>query len=249
MAMRTGAPRPERSFLPLLAVSLLASAAVGAPAPAAAQEGGVFEASRTRVGAALEVAAPVGEFADFVDTGWGLGVSLAHDLTADGVLGLRVEGGWAQYGRASRVVPFSFTLPQVFLNLDVENQLGRLTVGPQLSAPLGPVRPFVHAGVGFSYFTTRSSVEGTRDRREFASTTHFSDITPALAAGGGLTVRLSGGDRPVGLLVSGAYVHNGTAEYLRNEDLRRLAEGDLLVEPVTSAADLVSVRAGVEIGL
>ena len=103
--------------------------------------------------------------------------------------------------------------------------------------------------MGFTYFTTRSSVEGTRDRREFASTTHFSDLTPALGAGGGLTVRLSGGEHPLGLLLSATYLRNGEAEYLRNEDLRRLAEGDLLVQPVTSDADLVSVRAGVEVGL
>lgn len=246
MRDRTAALRPLAPLAGILGACLLAGvAAVASPDAARAQS----PADRTRVGAALEVAVPVGAFSDFVDTGAGVGLSLAHDLTADGILGLRVEGGFAQYGRASRVVPFSFTLPQVFLNLDVENQMGHFTVGPQLSAPLGAVRPFVHAGVGFTYLTTRSAVEGTRDRREFASTTHFSDFTLALAAGGGLTVRLSGGEHPLGLLLSATYLRNGEAEYLRNEDLRRLADGDLLVQPVTSDADLVSVRAGVEIGL
>lgn len=246
MPDRSDALRPLAPVSAILAACLLAASATAvAPGQARAQA----QADRTRAGAALEMAVPVGAFADFVDTGWGVGLSLAHDLTADGILGLRVEGGFAQYGRASRVVPFSFTLPQVFLNLDVENQMGHFTVGPQLSAPLGAVRPFVHAGAGFTYLTTRSSVEGTRDRREFASTTHFSDFTLALAAGGGVTVRLSGGDHPLGLLLSATYLRNGEAEYLRNDDLRRLAEGDLLVQPVTSDADLVSVRAGVEIGL
>lgn len=243
---RSAGSRPSVPLAGIFAACLLAAGAVAAAPDGARAQSPI---DRTRAGAALEVAVPVGAFADFVDTGWGVGLSLAHDLTADGVLGLRVEGGWAQYGRASRVVPFSFTLPQVFLELDVENQMGHFTVGPQLSAPLGAVRPFVHAGVGFTYFTTRSAVEGTRDRREIASTTHFSDFTAALAAGGGLTVRLSGGDHPMGLLLSATYLRNGEAEYLRNEDLRRLAEGDLLVQPVTSDADLVSLRAGVEIGL
>lgn len=246
MKNRAAGSRPSVPVAGLAAACLLVtSAAVVAPDRARAQA----PVDRTRAGAALEMAVPVGAFADFVDTGLGVGLSLAHDLTADGILGLRVEGGFAQYGRASRVVPFSFTLSHVFLNLDVENQMGHLTVGPQLSAPLGAVRPFVHGGIGFTYLTTSSSVEGTRDRREFASTTHFSDFTLALAAGGGLTVRLSGGDHPLGLLLSASYLRNGEAEYLRNEDLRRLAEGDLLVQPVTSDADLVSIRAGVEIGL
>lgn len=246
MPDRPDALRPPAPFAGLLVACLLAAAAAALSPDAVRAQ---WPADRTRAGVSLEAAVPVGAFADFVDTGFGVGVSLAHDLTSDGVLGVRLEGGFAQYGSARRAVPFSFTVPQVFLNLDVENQMGHLTVGPQLSAPLGAVRPFVHAGAGFTYLTTRSAVEGTRDRREFASTTHFSDFTLALAAGGGLIVRLSGGDHPLGLLVSATYLRNGEAEYLRNEDLRRLADGDLLVEPVTSDADLVSVRAGVEIGL
>lgn len=260
MAARSAAPRLRTvRSLAVLTLAVLAAAAVPDAARAQAADttevDGLFEPTRTRVGLALEVATPVGAFDEFVDTGWGLGLSLAHDLTADGVLGVRVEGGWGRYGRATRRVPFSFTVPTVFLELDVDNQVGRLTAGPQLALPLGAVRPFVHAGVGISYFTTRSSVEGTDDfdgldrRREFASTTHFSDVTLALAAGGGLSVRVSRGEHPVGILVSAAYLENGTAEYLRNEDLRRLAEGDLDVAPVTSDTDQVAIRAGVEIGL
>lgn len=245
-------PGRRRLSAPVLAVAFGLSVAslVGAPSGAEAQaEDRPGTDPRTRAAIGLEASLPVGEFRRFVDTGWGLGLSLVHDLTPDGVIGLRAEGSWARYGHVSRRVPFSRTVRTVLLDMDVENTISRLTVGPQLSVPLGGVRPFVHAGVGFSYLATTSSVEGTRERRDLASTTHVSDFTPALVAGGGLSLALSGGDHPVGLLVSGSYLRNGTAEYLRNEDLGRLVDGDLLVSPVTSEADLVTVRAGLEVGL
>mgnify|MGYP006279294981 CR=1 FL=1 len=259
MTDRAAASRPRTILVLLAACGLAVSALAVVPGPARAQSEEATAPSRTRVGLALEVAEPVGEFDRFVDTSWGIGLSLAHDLTSDGVVGLRVEGGWSRYGNVSRRVPFSLTARSVFLDLDVNNQMGRLTAGPQLTLPLGPVRPFVHAGVGFTYLTTRSTLESTdrrdrlgdrrRDGRELASTTHFSELTPALAAGGGLSVRVSGGEHPVGLLLSASYVRNGTAEYVLNQDLDRLAEGERDVTPIRSEADLVALRAGVEIGL
>ncbi|NIQ54829.1 MAG: hypothetical protein GWN71_16020, partial [Gammaproteobacteria bacterium] len=36
-------------------------------------------------------------------------------------------------------------------------------VGPQVMVPTGPVRPYANLGVGFGWFATTSSLEGTGD--------------------------------------------------------------------------------------
>lgn len=244
-----GRTPPNGARVPALAAAalLLLAAAPGAVSAQATGPDGADH--RTRVGLSLEVAEPVDEFDDFADTGVGIDVHLTHDLLAGGALGLRVDGGWVRYGDFTRRVPFSLTVPAVALDLEVENAITTVTGGPQFVLPLGPVRPFAYGGVGFSHFATTSSVEGTRDDREFASTTNFDDFALALTAGGGLSVRITGGDHPLHAVVQGAYLHNGEAQFLKNEDLRRVADGDVLVSPVTSDADLLKLRLGVEIGL
>lgn len=245
--MRASAARRATYPLTILAAGL---AAVGLSAvEGAAQEAEQRGPVRAHAGLALDAAVPVGDFADFVDTGFGLAGSLSFDLPPAGVLGLRLDAAWAQYGSVSRRVPLSSTVPFIDVELQTDNSIATVAVGPQITLPAGEVRAFVHGGVGFSYFVTRSSVRGTSDNEDFASTTNFDDFELALVGGAGTWVRLSGGRTRLHLLLEADYVRNGEASYLREGDLREGPGGTTEISPVRSDADFLSLRIGLGIGL
>lgn len=244
-----------RSFLarrspPLLAVPLAALTLQGLCAdPAAAQEGEELGPVRAHAGLALDAVVPVGEFADFVDTGFGLAGSVSYDLPPAGVLGLRLDAAWARYGSVTRTVPLSPTVPFIDVELQTDNSIATVAVGPQITLPAGGVRAFVHGGIGFSYFVTCSSVQGTSDNEDFASTTNFDDFELALVGGAGTWIRLSRSRTPLHLLVEADYVRNGEASYLREGDLQEAPGGGTQISPVRSDADFLSLRIGLGIGL
>ena len=218
-------------------------------AAAAAQEGEEPGPARAHAGLALDAVVPVGEFSDFVDTGFGLAGSISLDLPPTGVLGLRLDAAWARYGSVTRRVPLSPTVPFIDVELQTDNSIATVAVGPQLTLPAGGVRAFVHGGIGFSYFVTRSSVRGTSEDEDFASTTNFDDFELALVGGAGTWIRLSGGRTPLHLLLEADYVRNGEASYLREGDLQEGPGGTTEISPVHSDADFLSLRIGLGIGL
>ena len=120
-----------------------------AAAPAAAQE------ELRPVQAYLSVhgvyARPSGEFADYVKHGGGLNAAVIYPLTTEGPLALRADGGFIVYGSETRRVCFSSTVGcRVTLDLTTTNSIAYLNVGPHLTLPSGPVRPYANAGVGYS---------------------------------------------------------------------------------------------------
>ena len=228
------------------ALGLLCLLPVAGEAQASEEESGPV---RAHAGLALDATLPVGPFADFVDPGFGLAGSVTLDLGASGVVGLRLDGGWARYGRVTRTVPLSPTVPFVDVEVRTENSIATVALGPQLTLPGEALRAFVHGGIGFSYFATRSSVRGTSDTEDFASTTNFDDVELALVGGAGIWVRISGGRTPLHLLFEADYVRNGDARYLTEGDLREGSDGTVEISPTESDADFVSLRLGVGIGL
>ncbi len=195
------------------------------------------------------LARPVGEFQDFVDWGGGLGLYGVVHFDRGRHLGLRFDGSYVVYGQERYSVPLSFTIPRVWVDVTTTNAIAALGVGPQFTLARGPFRPYVYGTAGFSYFNTVSSVGGTRDCGDFASSTNFDDITLALTAGGGVLLRLSHGRRPVALDLSVQSTYNGRAEYLLEGGIIDQPDGSIIVQPVRSDANLVLFRAGVAIGL
>ncbi|HKK09099.1 MAG TPA: hypothetical protein VKA44_09455, partial [Gemmatimonadota bacterium] len=165
----------------LLAVLPQAARAQGSPGPV-----------RGRLGIGLEVAKPVGEFSDYVDAGGGLRGFGLLALDPAGVFGLRLDGSFVIYGHQSRRVPLSPTVPLIDVDVNTDNQIIFGSLGPQITFPIGPVRPFLRGGLGVSYFATTSSAKGTSSSGSFASTTNLHDTQFALEGGGGVWIHLGG---------------------------------------------------------
>ncbi len=207
-----------------------------------------------RLGGGLSVAVsqPLGDFRRGGRVGFGVAgfASIAADPA--GVFGLRVEGGAQNYGTTSlRTTQPGFGFLATQLRQTTSNDIFWLGVGPQITIPLGPVRPYGFATVGGANFTTTTSLQYALYgdpyglNRQFQST-DLSNWALARAAGGGVRFRLGGAGRRV------AYVDVG-ARWQRVNNVNYLAPGAVPadVDPNSLAlrgrADFVTYHLGVSL--
>jgi hypothetical protein len=207
------------------------------------------ETKRSLFGISAVLARPVGEFQNFVDWGGGIDLYGVVNLSRRGPLGIRFDGSFLIYGHESLKRPLSNTIQRVTVDVDTDNLIASLGVGPQLTLGHGALRPYLYGTAGFSYFATVSSARGTADAVSFASSTNFDDVTAALTAGGGFLVRLSRGRHPISLDLSAQSVYHGETDYLREGSILESADGSITLVPIRSEANLVTFRLGVAIGV
>jgi len=218
----------------LLGLGLLAAAR---PAAALEQEGGVR----------FQLASPTGAFGDQVDDpGLGLalhwGVRPRRSLTVG--LGLQA----AMYGRETT----RQDLPLVDdFELTTTNNLAGGFVFAQWRPLPGAVQPYAEGRLGLEYLWTESKLEDDDwwDHDDIARETNLDDWATSWSAGGGLLVRLSGGDPEAGkpgvlLDFKATYRHGSTAEYL--------TEGAISIEddaPVFAVSESATHAMAYEVGV
>ena len=217
---------------------------------AAAQDAPTLGPVRGGAGGTLIVALPTGELADHIDGGVGAAFNGHFNLVSSGALRLRLDGGFIQYGHETREVCFSNTVGcRIRLDLHTENNIAFGSIGPELAFPSGPVRPYVNAGIGFSYFATSSRLDGVNDEESFADTQHLDDGSLAFTSGGGLYIPVSVKNTPVAIDLSARYHRNGTVSYLREGDIHDNPDGTISFTPLRTRADLVTLQLGVSVGI
>ncbi len=231
---------PRGAALPFTLIASLSLAVL--PARAAGQGAGI----PVRGGLVGIYAAPIGEFEDFVDQGWGFGLHGVLPLDRDGIVGLRADGAYLVYGHERKSACLSQTVGcRIVVDVNTTNSIALAGLGPELSLPAGPLRPYVNARAGFAYIATTSSVEGTRTDEDFASTTNLDDFVFSWGAGGGLAVAFS---RTVGMDIGLTWLDNGRARYLREGDIVDEPDGSIILSPVRSETDLVLFHVGISFG-
>ena len=204
-------------------------------------------------GVSFSVGQPRGEFRAYVDDGFGVGGHGLARIGSEGILALRLDAGFLNYGSETIRIPLN-TGPgggRVRLDLTTTNNIFWAGVGPQLMAPRGPVRPYVNGTAGFSYFATTSSVAGRNNENEpFAHDTNYDDATFSWGAGGGFLIPVHRSARNIVFVDVGARYHdNGrNVRYLREGGIRDLPNGDVELNVIQSRADLVTWHIGVSIG-
>ena len=192
---------------------------------------------------------PTGELGQNIGTGIGLGAAGLLRLDHAGAVALRLDLGLGGYGSESKRVPLSPTVGgRIQVDVTTRNYVFVGGLGPQLTLPYGPIRPYVNAGVGFQVFFTESSIEGSDDSYDFANTTNQSDATPAFTTGGGVYIPLKHGRVPVLLDLGVTAFMGGRASYLKPGSIEDLPNAQLRITPMESATPFVLMRAGVKIG-
>jgi hypothetical protein len=218
-----------------------------APTVLGAQRYGLREVRNVgSAGVNLVVAAPVGEFKRNVDIAGGLDVFGAFNLGGSEALALRVDGSYLIYGAENRFVPQGY-FP---VSINTTYSIATFGLGPQVTLGQGPLRLYGFGTFGASYLWVRSSygVDGC-GCDAFASGTDFDDWTAALQGGGGVLLDLHTRHVPVAIDLGARYLSNGNAWYVSPGDVVPQPNGDVLIYPVRSRANLVMFHAGVSIGL
>lgn len=198
---------------------------------------------RASAGLGLVIAQPVGEFDDFIDPGFGLGGHFLLHVDRRGVLGLRADAGFVVYGHERSRVCLSQTVGcRIEVDLTTTNDIAYVSLGPQLTVPAGPVQPYINASLGYSYFSTTSSLDGVGrgDDEGVFRTTNFDDGTFSWQAGTGLRVPLHVGRTPFFIDLGARYNTNGRVEYLREGDIVDHGDGSITLNPQRSDANLVT---------
>lgn len=203
---------------------------------------------RALFGINLQLAVPQGEFADFVETGYGIGGNLSFFLDRQTRAAIRLYFSWIEYGRTTERVPFP-GLPGIAVDLTTSNNIYSFGVGPEFHLTSGGVRPYVQGAIGLSNFATRTSAEGSDNVEPFATTTNFNDWTVAYHGGGGLQFQVSSGRNPVFLDGGMRYQSHGRTRYLREGSIEPAPGGGVTFDPIESKTDLLVVHLGVQIGI
>jgi hypothetical protein len=219
--------------------------ALGVTSAAQAQGIRPIGGPNVHLGGGVLLAQAIGEFANYVDVGYGLGAHALWEPVADGPFGLRLDGTYLIYGSETRRYEL---LPLVDVDVTTENQIAGLQIGPQVSVGRGALRAYGYGQIGFSYFATTSSVEGSGNAQPFAETTNFDDFTFASVAGGGVRIQLSHGRTPVALDLGARYLYNGRARYLREGSIE-IVGNDVTLTPIESQTNLILYQLGVSVGL
>lgn len=190
---------------------------------------------------------PQGEFSNYVDRAWGIGANLTWTPTP--ILGLRVDGGFMNYGHETYRVPLSNTIGgRVLVDLTTDNNIAWIGVGPQISVPSGAIRPYANATAGIAYFATTSSVRGDDSNESFASDTNYDDTVFQWGAGGGLLIPVSHGNTPVALDLGVRYHGNGNVSYVTEGGIEDHEDGSITIHAIESEAPVLSFHVGVTIG-
>lgn len=215
------------------------------PTTAAGQGSATLRPPGFHAGGGVILARPTGEFADYVDVGYGLAGHAVFNPSPEGVFGIRADGMFIIYGSETNRYQL---LPLIEVDVTTTNQIAAFQFGPQLTFGHGAVQSYGYGQIGFSYFATTSSVEGSGNTEPFANTTNFDDLTFASSAGGGLRIRLSSGWTPVLLDLGVRYMSNGRARYLREGSID-ITDDEVTITPVESETNLVVFQIGVTVGI
>lgn len=233
----------------LLAATLLCASAA-TTLPAQATDTLLLRPVRGWAGGNLYYARPVGDFANFIDHGWGGDLHGTLLLDRAGALGLRFDASFMNYGR-ERVndVCALPTICRVLVDVVTTNNIAFVGAGPQLMAPSGVIRPYVAGQAGWTFIWTNSSIEDNDDDDETTlDTQNLSDNTFSYGGAAGILIPVSAGRSPVAIDFGARYLRNGDVRYLRKGDIVDNPSGPPYLNIQRSRADLVTYYLGVSVG-
>lgn len=193
-----------------------------------------------------QLARPQGEFRSQVDRAFGFGAAVRHHFSWFAPLGLRGDFAFLNYGSEKKRVPLSPTVNRVFVDMSTSNNIVVASGGPELAVTRGPLRPYVFAFAGYSYFFTESSVDDA-DGGSFARSTNFGDGGLAMGWGGGLRAPLGVAAVRVAIDAGARLTRNGTRTYLRRGDIVDLPDGTLQLNTRRTNADFLQFHVGVSL--
>jgi hypothetical protein len=181
-----------------------------------------------RLGAALAITDPLGEFDVNTDTGYGFAMWYRHPFGPHNALAIGVDGSLHGYGSTTRRAPLSPTIPEIMVDIETNNSTTYLEGSLEVAAPSGRFRPYALLSGGAGFFFTTSNLQDPETGEVILSDTNQSDWTWIWRAGGGLRYRVHERSRE-GREPARIFVDIG-ATRLAGGDVEYLREGSLVTE-------------------
>lgn len=204
---------------------------------------------RLEVGGGFDYAQPMGDFRQNVTRGFGGSGHFMFGIDPESIIGLRVDAGFVNYGNDTHYVPFSSSVRRIIVQEKTSNNIFVASVGPQITLPIGGVRPYINAGIGIAYFYTQTSLSTDDESYQIAQTTNCSDNSLLYTAGAGFNIPLAFAGDNVGLDAGARYNSIDKARYLTKGDIMDDPDSSygVIITPRQSAANFVAYHLGVSV--
>ena len=198
---------------------------------------------------------PQGEFQEKVDDfGFGVGGLFAY-RPGNSALMIGADVEYMIYGSETRQEPFSFTIPDVTVDVETSNNIVLLHALARLQGNHGVFRPYMDGLIGMHYFFTETKVSDEDDFEDdpIASSINQEDVAFSYGAGGGVMVLVHQKERRPGedpklkeVLIDFRvrYLFGGEATYLKKGSITR-ENGVASIDPLRSRTDLLTYQLGV----
>ena len=203
-------------------------------------------ASRWRLGGGLAASLPTGTFANFGREGIGAGVHAIYGIDPAAVLGLRLDGAFLSNGSDIFSAPIVGPLPGAFIDVRTRAYSAMFAVGPQISVPAGPVRPYVNAVGSVGYFYSTTSVQSYDCYCGSYARTTIGSSAFGYGFGGGLDLQVSY-STPVFVTLDAQWRTHGAADHYLGSFVDET--NGIVIETVYDAAEVWLLRLGVSVGL
>ncbi len=164
--------------------------------------------------------------------------------------------GILNYGSVTRKEAFSYTIPDVFVNVTNDNNILNYHLVAQVAPAVGVFKPYVQFLFGGSYIYTQTRIENRSTGEEIATSTNFEDYAWSYGAAGGFLFRVSKNENPDVMSVSFreiylnlkvSYLYGSNAEYLKEGSIRYVGAGKVEYDVKESKTDLLGLHIGVVI--
>jgi hypothetical protein len=217
--------------------------------------GKTFSDDIFNAGLSFDIVTPQNEFKDNLDRN-GYGGSGYALVQPNPLLPVKfgLELGFANYGMESRREPFSYSIPDVTVNVKRSNNifLGHLLVRGQKE--YGNISPYIDGLFGLTYLWTDTTIEGEDELQQIASSQNIDDIALSYGFGGGVMFKVWSG--PIPEIETGSvyidlkirYLNGGNAEYLKEGAIAVGDEGKVTYNVTESRTDMMLYQIGVSVG-
>lgn len=162
--------------------------------------------------------------------------------------------GFLNYGSVTRREPFSYTIPDVFVNVTNQNNILNYHLVVQLAPQFGIFKPYVQFLFGGSYISTETKIENISTQEEIARSTNFEDYAWSNGVAAGMMFRILQGIalrnneksfNELFINIKVSYLSGSNAKYLKEGSIRYLSGGRVEYDVMESKTDLIGLHLGV----
>lgn len=195
------------------------------------------------------LAFPQGEFEQQVKhTGFGIGGEAVWS-PHPGVFGIGLNLGYIIYGQETRRAPWSYTIPDVTVDVTRQNSIVNFHLLFKIMPAKGTIRPYLDLLAGGAYFFTTTTIEETYSTNDVATDVNFSDWAWSYGYGGGLMIMVSRDEfNQIFIDLKLRYLHGTEADYLKEGSVQvNQNTGTVIYNISTSKTDLLMGQIGVSV--